>query len=198
MIKVGLTGSIGTGKSTISKMIKDSGYKVIDADEVSHMVLQKYPEILRRIKSEFGAGYFDWKGEFRRVEFANQMFRFPKLRIKYEEMIIPYIKIEIEKEFQELKEKKEKIVILDAPTLIENNMHKDMDLVVLVWADNNTMIKRVRLRDQMSSSNIVSRINSQMPSEEKKKFANIIINNNKDLKDTEEQVKDMIELFKII
>lgn len=198
MIKVGLTGSIGTGKSTISKMIKDSGYKVIDADEVSHMVLQKYPEILRRIKSEFGAGYFDWKGEFRRVEFANQMFRFPKLRIKYEEMIIPYIKSEIEKEFQELKEKKEKIVILDAPTLIENNMHKDMDLVVLVWADNNTMIKRVRLRDQMSSSNIVSRINSQMPSEEKKKFANIIINNNKDLKDTEEQVKDMIELFKII
>lgn len=196
MIKIGLTGGIGTGKSTVSKMIMASGIKVLDADLVARNVLQVYPEILQKIRIEFGDAYFDWRGEFRRKEFGNHIFRFPQERIKYEEIIIPYIKKEIYEALKRYEENGEKIIVLDAPTLIENGLHKDMDYVILVYADINTQIQRVKARDRLSNGDVNTRINSQMQLEEKKKFANIIIDNNGDLVSTQKQVEGIIEFFK--
>lgn len=198
MIKVGLTGGIGTGKSTISNMLIASGYKVLDADLISRQVLNTYPEILERVRIEFGEGFFDWRGEFRRREFGNHIFRFAKQRLKYEEIIIPYIKKEINLAFKRYEENGEKIIILDAPTLIENKIHEDMDYVILVWADNNTQIQRLKLRDKLSNGDAVSRINSQMSLEEKKDYAHILIDNNKDIEKTKAQVQGVIEFLEII
>ncbi|MGM9977294.1 MAG: dephospho-CoA kinase [Clostridium sp.] len=196
MIKIGLTGGIGTGKSTVSKMIMASGIKVLDADLVARNVLEVYPEILQKIRIEFGDAYFDWRGEFRRKEFGNHIFRFPQERIKYEEIIIPYIKKEIYEALKRYEENGEKIIVLDAPTLIENGLHKDMDYVILVYADINTQIQRVKARDRLSNGDVNTRINSQMQLEEKKKFANIIIDNNGDLVSTQKQVEGIVEFFK--
>lgn len=196
MIKIGLTGGIGTGKSTVSKMIMASGIKVLDADLVARNVLQVYPEILQKIRIEFGDAFFDWREEFRRKEFGNHIFRFPQERIKYEEIIIPYIKKEIYEALKRYEENGEKIIVLDAPTLIENGLHKDMDYVILVYADINTQIQRVKARDRLSNGDVNTRINSQMQLEEKKKFANIIIDNNGDLVSTQKQVEGIIEFFK--
>lgn len=196
MIKIGLTGGIGTGKSTVSKMIMAAGIKVLDADLVARNVLEVYPEILQKIRIEFGDAYFDWRGEFRRKEFGNHIFRFPQERIKYEEIIIPYIKKEIYEALKRYGENGEKIIVLDAPTLIENGLHKDMDYVILVYADINTQIQRVKARDRLSNGDVNTRINSQMQLEEKKKFANIIIDNNGDLVSTQKQVEGIIEFFK--
>ncbi|MDB2152640.1 dephospho-CoA kinase [Clostridium butyricum] len=198
MIKIGLTGGIGTGKSTVSKILSAEGFKIIDADLVSRDVLEKNPRILDIIRTQFGSGFFDWRGEFRRKEFGNHIFRFPKQRIKYEGIIIPYIKEEIETEFERYEKKGEKIVILDAPTLIENNLHLEMDYVILVVADNSVQIQRIISRDKLTKSDAVSRINSQMPVEQKKEFANIIIDNNGDLIDTQKQVYDLIDFIKLI
>ena len=173
-------------------------FKVIDADLVAKQVLIIYPEILEKIKDEFGQGYFDWRGEFKRKEFGNHIFRFPKLRIKYEQIIMPYIIKEIEEAFKRYEENGEKLVVLDAPTLIENNIHKKMDYVVLVTAKNSIVISRVRARDKLSNNDIISRINAQMPMEEKKEFADIIIDNNSDLENVKNQVQDMIKFFKAI
>ena len=144
MIKIGLTGGIGSGKSTVSFMLKEAGFEIVDADIIAKEVLVKYPEILEKVKVEFGAGFFDWRGEFLRKEFGNHIFRFQKQRKKYEEIILPYIKNEINDKLEELEKKKTSIVILDAPTLIENDLHKEMDYVILVWVDNNKQIQRVR------------------------------------------------------
>lgn len=198
MIKIGLTGGIGTGKSTVSKILSSEGFKIIDADIVSRNVLEKNPRILDIIRTQFGSGFFDWRGEFRRREFGNHIFRFPKQRIKYEGIIIPYIKEEIENEFRRYEKKGEKIVILDAPTLIENNLHSEMDYVVLVVADNSVQIKRIINRDKLTKSDAVSRINSQMSIEQKKEFANVLIDNNGDLMDTQKQVYDLIDFIKLI
>lgn len=198
MIKIGLTGGIGTGKSTVSKILSAEEFKIIDADLVSRDVLEKNPRILDIIRTQFGSGFFDWRGEFRRKEFGNHIFRFPKQRIKYEGIIIPYIKEEIETEFERYEKKGEKIVILDAPTLIENNLHLEMDYVILVVADNSVQIQRIISRDKLTKSDAVSRINSQMPVEQKKEFANILIDNNGDLIDTQKQVYDLIDFIKLI
>lgn len=198
MIKIGLTGGIGTGKSTVSKILSTEGFKIIDADVIAREVLEKNPKILDIIRTQFGSGFFDWRGEFRRKEFGNHIFRFPKQRIKYEGIIIPYIKEEIENQFKRYEKKGEKIVILDAPTLIENNLHLEMDYVILVVADNSVQIKRIIERDKLTKSDAVSRINSQMPVEQKKEFANIIIDNNGDLIETQKQVYDLIDFIKLI
>ena len=195
MIKVGLTGGIGTGKSTVSSMIKDAGFKVIDADLVARDVLVKYPEILEKVRAQFGEGFFDWRGDFRRKEFGNHIFRFPKQRVKYENIILPYIKADIMNAIKELENKGEKIVILDAPTLIESKMNEDMDIVVLVVADSKTQVQRVKERDKLSNYDALNRINAQMPLEEKKNYANIIIDNNKDLLYAKEQVDDFIDFM---
>jgi dephospho-CoA kinase len=198
MIKVGLTGGIATGKSTVSRMLISNGFKVIDADLLARDVLQKYPEILQKVRTEFGEGFFDWRGEFRRKEFGNHIFRFPKLRVKYEEIIIPYIKKEIELAFKRYEQNNTQLVVLDAPTLIENNLTAEMDYVILVWADNNTQIQRIKSRDKLQSSDAVRRINSQMSIEEKKAYANIIIVNNGDLSNVKNQVDDIVQFFKSV
>ncbi|MCE5221014.1 MAG: dephospho-CoA kinase [Clostridium sp.] len=198
MIKVGLTGGIGTGKSTVSNILRSEQLKIIDADNIAKEVLEKNPQILEMVRTQFGSGFFDWKGEFRRKEFGNHIFRFPKQRIKYESIIMPYIKQSIEENIKAYEKKGEKIIIIDAPTLIENNLHVEMDYVILVYADNSAQIQRVMSRDKLTKAEAVSRINSQMSMEEKKEYANIIIDNNTDLIDTQKQVYDLIDFMKLI
>ncbi|MDU2672323.1 MAG: dephospho-CoA kinase [Clostridium sp.] len=198
MIKIGLTGGIGSGKSTVSAMLKEAGFPIIDADIIAKSVLEKYPEILEKVKIDFGVGFFDWRGQFRRKEFGNHIFRFPKQRIKFEAIILPYIVREIEEELQALEKKGEKRVIVDAPTLIENDLHKEMDYVILVWVDSNTQLQRVRSRDALSREDAINRINAQMPLERKKDFANIIIENNDTLLKTKVQVESLTEFLKAI
>jgi dephospho-CoA kinase len=198
MIKIGLTGGIGTGKSTVSNILKSEGINVIDADTIAKEVLENNPRILEMVRTQFGAGFFDWRGEFRRKEFGNHIFRFPKQRIKYESIIMPYIKQSIEESIRLYEQKGEKIVIIDAPTLIENNMQEEMDYIILVYADNSVQIQRVMNRDKLTKVEAVSRINSQMSMEEKKEFANIIIDNNTDLIELQKQVYDFIDFIKLI
>lgn len=198
MIKIGLTGGIGSGKSTVSFMLKEAGFNLIDADAIAKDVLVKYPEILQMVKLNFGSGFFDWRGEFRRKEFGNHIFRFPKERKKYEGIILPYIKREIYEKIDYYEKKGTDIIVLDAPTLIENELHKEMDYVILVWVDSNTQIQRVRARDALSRDEAINRINSQMPLERKRDFANIIIENNDTLPKTKAQVDLLIEFLKSI
>lgn len=198
MIKIGLTGGIGTGKSTVCNILRSEGFKIIDADAIAKEVLEKNPEILNMVRTQFGSGFFDWRGEFRRREFGNHIFRFPKERTKYESIIMPYIKKTLEANIKSYEKKGEKIVIIDAPTLIENNMHGDMDYIVLACVDNSVQIQRVMSRDKLSKSDVVTRINSQMSLDAKKEVANIIIDNNGELLETQKQVYDLIDFIKLI
>ena len=198
MIKIGLTGGIGSGKSTVSKMLLDNGFKVIDADNISREVLSKYPEIIDKIKIEFGTGFFDWRGEFRRREFGNHIFRFPKQRKKYEDIIMPYIKSEIFNEIDSYEKSGESIVILDAPTLIENDLDMYMDYIIVVWVDSNTQIIRLKNRDRLSREEAINRLNAQLSLDKKRDYAHIIIDNNGNLLNTTGQVEKVIKFLKVI
>lgn len=198
MIKIGLTGGIGSGKSTVSKMLIENGFKLIDADVIAKNVLIKYPEIIDKIKIEFGTGFFDWRGEFRRREFGNHIFRFPKQRKKYEDIILPYINKEIFDALDDYEQSGEKIVIIDAPTLIENNLHTYMDYIIVVWVDNNTQIIRLKNRDRLSRDEAINRLNAQLSLDKKRDYAHIIIDNNGDLLKTKEQVEKVIEFLNVI
>ena len=197
MIKIGLTGGIGSGKSTVSLMFQSEGFPLIDADVISREVLKKYPEILYKVRIQFGDNFFDWRGEFRRREFGNHIFRFPKQRIKYENIIIPYIKNEIDNAFEIYEKQGEKVVILDAPTLIENNLHEEMDYVILVWVDAKSQLVRLKERDKLSQSEAINRINSQLSLEKKKEFASFLIDNSESLMETKKQIDDIVSILNL-
>ena len=196
MLKIGLTGGIGTGKSTVSTIFREHGIEIVDADIIAREVLEKYPEILNKVRVEFGEGFFDWRGDFRRKEFGNHIFKFPKQRIKYESIVMPYIKKEIHNEIERLEKEKNQLIIVDAPILIETGLHEEMDYVVLVSADTQTQIQRIKARDGLANNDALNRINAQMSLDKKREFSNIIIDNNKDLENTRVQVEDIITFFK--
>lgn len=184
MIIIGLTGGIGSGKSTVSNILRENGISIIDADIVSRGVLKKYPQIINNIELKFGKSFFDSKGSLKRKKFGNYIFSNKELRREYESIIIPYIKKDIFIEIERLKRERKDICVLDAATLIENKFYRYMNEVILVWVDVNTQINRVKIRDKLSDSEVIMRINSQMSLNEKKKYASFVLDNSGDIFET--------------
>lgn len=188
MLKVGITGGIGSGKSTVTNMLKDDGFTIIDADIVAREVFIIYPEIVGRIKDKFGYGFFDREGNLNRKKFGNYIFMSDTRRKELESIMIPFITREIKHRIKMCEEDNCKLCFLDAPTLIENNFHTSMDITILVWVCSDVQIERVMLRDNLNLDETMDRIKAQMPIDEKKKFADFIIDNGKSIENTKLQL----------
>ncbi|WP_298837655.1 dephospho-CoA kinase [Clostridium sp.] len=188
MLKVGITGGIGSGKSTVTNMLKDDGFTIIDADIVAREVFIIYPEIMGKIKSEFGYGYFDNEGKLNRKKFGNYIFKSELRRKKLESIMIPFITKEIHHRIKMCEEDNCKLCFLDAPTLIENNLNTSMDITILVWVCSDVQIQRVMLRDELNLENTMDRLKAQMPIDEKRKYADFIIDNGRSVEDTKLQL----------
>lgn len=193
MIKVGLTGGIGSGKSTVSNFLKEKGIPVIDADIISRDILILYPEVVGNIRKEFGSEFFDDKGLLKRRELGNFVFKNPKGKLKLEALTIPYIIKEIFLKIEKYKDEGFKMCIVDAPTLIETGLYKSMDFNILVWVDLNTQIERVVKRDNLNLDDVKNRINVQIPLEDKKKYVNFIIDNRSSIEATMKQVDKVLQ-----
>ncbi|CAM2818003.1 dephospho-CoA kinase [Hathewaya histolytica] len=196
MIKIGLTGGIGSGKTTISSYLLKKEIPIIDADKISREIYDIYPQLKDEIKLAFGERFFDKDNNLKRRDLGNFIFKFKKRRNKLERIVIPYIKREIFKRFKEEELKGKDICILDAPTLIENNLHKKMDMNILVYVDLKIQINRVMKRDKLTYKETLERINSQLPLKKKKKKVQYIINNNKALDETLREVDEVLKDIK--
>lgn len=192
MIKIGLTGGIGSGKSTVTKMLLEKNIPVVDVDIISREVLELYPETLEEIRDIFGEVFIDEKGKLKRRELGNHIFKSSELRKKLENILIPHIKKEIFNRIERYNEMGESICVVDAATLIEHFIHKEMDFNILVWIDRELQIKRVMARDKLQKDEILNRINSQMRIEDKREEVDYIIDNRGDLKYTEEQLDNIL------
>jgi dephospho-CoA kinase len=197
MLKIGLTGGIGSGKSTVLTMLKEKGFSIIDADIIAREVLEIYPEILKKVRIYFGDTFFDENGKFKRKEFGNFIFSKDEKKKDYENIIMPFIKDEIFNRITELEKEKKEVCILDAPTLIENGMQVNMDINILVWVDLKTQIQRVKRRDNLSEEQVINRINSQMSLVDKKKFVDYIIDNSRTIERTKEDLNKILQQIRI-
>ncbi|WP_373898958.1 dephospho-CoA kinase [Haloimpatiens sp. FM7315] len=197
MLKVGLTGGIGSGKSTVSKILKDMGIKVIDADIIAREVLEKYKDVKKDIRNNFGEKFFDENDQLKRRVLGNYIFQSEEKRKILETILMPYIKKEIFLSLKKLEDEGEKIAILDAPILIEQGLHKYMDKNILVWVGEEIQIKRVRERDKMSEEEVIRRIKSQMNLEDKKMYADFLVDNSKGISNTKKQVNKILIFLKM-
>ena len=188
MLKVGITGGIGSGKSTVTNMLRDKGLPIVDADIIAREIFTIYPEVLRQIKGEFGYEFFDNEGKLKRKEFGNYIFKSDTRRKKLESIVIPFIIREINHRIITYEEDNCRLCFLDAPTLIENNLHTSMDAVILVWVASDVQIQRVMSRDALDLDETIDRIRAQMPIDEKRQFADFIIDNGGSIENTKLQL----------
>lgn len=198
ILKVGLTGGIGCGKSTISMIFRGNNIPIIDADKISKQVLINHPDILLEIRKSFGDEYFDKDGGFLRRKMGNLIFSNENKKIQYESIIMPHIFYDIFSEIEKYNDIREEICIIDAPTLIENKLHTYMDKVIVVITNEETQIERVMKRDSFSKEETIIRINNQMNTKEKCKFADFIIDNSGNLQETQIKVMEIISKLKWI
>lgn len=192
MIKIGLTGGIGSGKSTVSEMIKKIGIPVIDLDIISREVLIKYKQINENIRKEFGDDYFELDGHLKRRKLGNDVFKDHVLRQKLEDLIIPFIKQEMFQKIHALEVSGERYCIIDSPTLFETGFNKFMDYTVLVYVDKKNQINRIKSRDSLDENEIRNRINSQVRSEDIISIVDFVISNNGTRIETEKNVIKMV------
>ena len=197
MIVAGLTGGIATGKSTVSKMFRDEGAVIIDADKIAHNVVKKGEPAWQQIRDYFGNEILLPNEEINRAYLGDIVFNDVAKKKVLNEIVHPFV---LEKMAEELKQAEEtrraSTVILDVPLLIESGMHKGiMSDVILVYIPERLQLERLIARDNISVADATARIKSQMPIDEKKNYAGIVIDNSKSIDETR---KRTIEVFRAL
>lgn len=176
-LTIGLTGSIATGKSTISKMFSDLNIPVVDADKIAREVVEVDKPTYNKIVESFGDHILQENKELDRKKLGAVIFNNVDAREKLNSIIHPAIRKEMLNQKEKHIANREKCVVLDIPLLFESNLFHFVDKVLLVYTDEKTQLRRLMQRDQSTEEEALQRINSQISIEEKAKRADAIINN---------------------
>ena len=193
MIIIGLTGGIGSGKSTVSSYMKTLGIPVFDADASSRAAVKKGSACLGKIVEFFGPDCLLADGELNRAWVADKVFHDKNVLKQYEKIVQDQVLAEAQKFLAEQKEKNIAAVVLDVPLLIECGWYTRMDSVWLVKVPKHIQIQRAMLRDGAAEEAVTARINAQMSLADKEKYADVVIDNSGSVESTKVQVTAQLE-----
>lgn len=184
MIIIGLTGGIASGKSTVSNELRKLNIPIFDADEVSRNAVTKGSLGLQLVIEAFGQDYLTQDGEMDRAKVSQLVFANKEARQTLEHIIHKIVWGEAETFLAKCREANANVAVLDVPLLIECGWHKNVDKVWLVAVDKRQQIERAMKRSGMTEVEVTARIDAQMSLDEKKKHADVIIDNSGSLNDT--------------
>lgn len=192
-ITIGLTGGTGCGKTTVCSILQKYNAYIIDADKIAHSVIQKDKKAYFEIIDYFGNYILDDDEKINRGKLGEIVFS-DKEKLSYLNQIThKYIVQEIIDKIDFIKnEKNYNYVVVDAPLLIETNLHKIVDTVWIVHCSLETRLKRLKKRDNLTEDILLKRINNQTPFSQNKKFADFIIFNEED-SNLEEIIKQQLK-----
>jgi len=196
MIIVGLTGSVGTGKSTVAKFFEELGAYVIDWDELAREVVRPNSKAWKEIIECFGKDVLNEDLTVNRQKLANIVFTEKGKVTKLNQIVHPEVFKEDERIINEIKNHDPNaLVVKDIPLLFELTHPIITDKTVVVSASEETQLRRLEGKG-MSRDDAQNRISSQLPLEEKIKSADFVINNNGQLEETKRQVEEIYSLLK--
>jgi len=191
MFIFGVTGSFGAGKTTVSKIFSKLGAEVIDADKISHRIIKNNNKVYKKILSLFSENISDTSGRINRKKLAKIVFNSKRLLRKLCQIIHPAVISEIRKQIALKRRCACDVIIIDAPLLIEAKLISLVDRLVVVKAKREVQIRRIKEKMNLSKSEILKRINNQIPIRDKLTFADYVIDNSSSFSNAEKQVRDI-------
>ncbi len=194
---IGLTGSIATGKSTVAKIFKDLGFYVIDADKIAHSVYKRGEKAYFEIVKVFGKEILHENGEINRKKLGRLVLNDNKKLSLLEAIVHPAVE---EKRLEMLEKIKNEdphaFVISDVPLLLEKDLKSKFDCIIVVYVPKELQIRRLMERDHILKEEALKKVSLQLPINEKRKLADIVIDNSKTLAKTRKQVESIVEKIK--
>lgn len=184
MITIGLTGGIASGKSTVSAELRRLGLPIFDADAEAKLAVAKGSEGLAQVIAALGSEYLTAEGELNRAKVAERVFHDKEALKTIEAIIHKIVWARAEQFMQENRSAEKQLAVLDVPLLIECGWHKLVDSVWLVAVSRKQQIERAMLRSGMMADEVEARIAAQMSLAEKKKYADIVLDNSGTLEET--------------
>lgn len=175
MLRVGITGGIGSGKSTVCRIFQALGVSVFDADSAAKRNMALHAGLKEELISLFGAATFQLDGTLDRRFLAELVFKDERALAQLNRLVHPYVLQDYERWLSEIPPAP--YSLREAAILLESGTYKDLDVIILVDAPEELRIKRVIQRDNRSEKEVRDIISRQWPSEKKQKFANFIIQN---------------------
>lgn len=188
-MRIGLTGGIASGKSTVSSFLASLGIDIIDGDLLAREVLVLYPDILAYLRETYGDLVFT-EGNLDRRALGRIIFQDEEKKTAYLKVIMPKILLEARKR---LSLAGDRFVVLDAALLFEEGLQEDVDVTVTVYVPYEVQLERLLKRDGMTEAEAVARIRNQMPLEEKKRRADFVVDNSGSREETFEQMKEILK-----
>ncbi|PUB15152.1 dephospho-CoA kinase [Paenisporosarcina sp. OV554] len=189
---IGLTGSIASGKSTISAMLKDKGYPIIDADLVARLVVEPGTSNLQEIEREFGSSVINKDGTLNREALGKLIFNDPAKRKQLNDLMHPAIRSEMFRQRDEHLKSGQKTLIMDIPLLFESRLQHFVDKILVVSVTEEMQLQRLMNRNSLSKDEATARIQSQLPISEKEKGADAVIYNNGTIEQSKEQLERIL------
>ena len=189
---VGLTGGISSGKSTVSSYLKQLKIPVIDADEVARKVVEPNSQGAREIRKAFGSDVFEEDGSLNRQKLGALIFSNTENRKKLDELLQPLIKIMILDEIEEYRQKGETMIVLDLPLLFEKQYEELCEEIIVVYIPKELQLERLMRRNQYTKQEALSRIDSQLSIEEKRKRATVLLDNQGTIQQLYHQVEQWL------
>jgi len=190
MLKVGLTGSIAVGKSFVVSVFAELGCVVFDADKVAHSVMEPGRAAYLDLVKEFGDGILGADSKIDRMKLGPIIFADAERRRRLNEIVHPHV---IEEQNRLLKEAEARqpqgISIIDAALMIESGGYKRFDKLIVVYCDRETQIARLMKRNQLTREDAERRIEAQMSSEEKRRYADYEIDTSGAFEETRQRVR---------
>ncbi|UCE62981.1 MAG: dephospho-CoA kinase [Nitrospirota bacterium] len=196
MLLVGLTGGLGSGKTTIARMFEQLGAHIIDADALAREVVKAGNPALKMIVKGFGDSILTAQQTLNREALAKIVFQHPGKLKRLTDILYPHIARAQARRTRGIRLRDPNAVIVyDAAMLIEAQAHKRMDKVIVVRTDRDTQIARASQRDGLTKAEIVRRLRHQMPLREKLRYADIVIDGTVSLKQLRAVVRALYEDF---
>lgn len=195
MIILGLTGSIGCGKSSLSNILKENNIDIIDADIISRKIFED-EKLLNLVFEHFGDCIKNDDGSLNRKALGNIVFNDDNKLIELNSLTHPRIKEKIIKEIEVLKLNNKEVIVIDAPLLIEGGYLEMVDKLLVITCDDEIQISRIQKRDKCTREEALSRIKSQMSQEEKVKYADYILDNSKSIEELKKTTEEFLLYMK--
>lgn len=196
---IGLTGGIASGKSATAGIFKTLGAYIIDADAIARELVKPQLPAWQEIVEQFGRDILKEDGTLNRELLGSIIFRNPARRETLNSILHPKIFDEAVRQRKAIEENDpEAIIIFDVALLIETGHCKFVDKVILAYADEELQIKRLTERNGYTRAEALQRIASQLPAEEKKKYADYIIVTSKPFEEVEQQVAEVFHKLKTL